>query len=313
MRVSILLPVFNVEPFVDSAIASIAAQTFGDWEVVAVDDASTDRTAEKLDAWAARDARIRVFRNPQNRGMTGNWNRALGEARADLVIKLDGDDAFRPRTLEVLVSALQNDGVIAAGVRTLMCDESLEPFDGLPADDAMMHAGIDPYSDHDLPADRWFAIAAQGVQLWHSCALMWRRAVVTSGYDERFGCASDTELVWRLLDRPGLLAHRGYPGVLYRIRPGSVSDVFRARGWLTGEGTAANLLLLHRYGRRARLPRPLRLRYASLWERWRADREENRRKIPPEIFSRLESVVAEVDAPARLDTLLLHLRDKVMR
>src|SRR5437764_6696360 len=164
--VSVLLPAYNVERFVDAALASVQAQTFSNWEVIAVDDGSTDRTHERLLEWSRRDARIRVYHNEGNQGMTGNWNCCLAHARREFVLKLDADDVLRPRTLEVLTAAVDRADIVGAGVRTLLCSVDLEPFDGLPADDAMMHAGIDPYQDHRLACRRWSEIAFLGHQLW---------------------------------------------------------------------------------------------------------------------------------------------------
>ena len=313
MTVSVLLPAYNAAQFVVQAVESVVAQTFTDWELVAVDDASSDDTASILDAWTVRDRRIRLFRNESNRGMTGNWNRCLAEARQELVVKLDADDAFRPRALEVLVDAMR-DGVIGAGVRTLMCDESLEPFGALPADDAMIRAGIDPYRTADLPTERWYEVGAHGQQLWHSCAFLLRRSLLGRGWDERFGCASDTEIIWRALEQPGIVAHRPYVGVYYRILADSVSGVFRRNAWLEWEGVAGNLLTLHRYRRtHGRLPRALRLRYAYLWERWQNDLTANRERIPPAIFEKLSSVLADVEPPRLADRVLLRLRNAVRR
>jgi glycosyltransferase involved in cell wall biosynthesis len=306
--VSVLIPAYNAARFVAETIRSVMAQTNADWEIVAVDDASSDGTYGVLQQMAAADPRIRVHRNEQNLGMTRNWNRCLSLASKDLIIKLDADDVFRPRTLEVLCEAMREPGVIGAGLRTLCCDESLEPFDGLPADDVMMRAGIDPYGDTTLDCARWYTVAAHGQQLWSSCAVMLPREFLqaSGGYDERFGCASDTELFWRVLEQDGRFAHRGYVGVLYRVRGGSVSAVFRQNDWLTWEGTAANLLTLHRSRVRRGLPRALRLRYAYLWRRWQSVPE-----LPPAVMGRLSSVVAEVVPPPRFHSLQLSLRNAV--
>lgn len=242
--ISILYPTWNVESFIDDAIRSVQAQTVTDWELVACDDASSDRTVERLREYAEADPRIRVVAHDSNVGMTANWNRALREARGEFVVKLDGDDAYRAETLERLLLAVrQNPAAVGAGVRTLRTDESLEPIDGLPADDDLLRSGIDPYTDQVRPNEEWLRIAVKGTQLWHSCAFMTRRTTLLSvgGFDERFGCASDTELLLRLLQLPGSFVHLAYPGVLYRRLAGSVSDIYRRQGWLRWEGMAANL------------------------------------------------------------------------
>jgi glycosyltransferase involved in cell wall biosynthesis len=301
MTVSVLVPAYNAAKYVSEAIESVVGQTNPDWEIVAVDDTSTDDTFQILEAWAKRDPRVRVFRNETNRGMTPNWNRCLTEARNDLVIKLDADDVFRPHALAVLAAAMEG-SAIAAGMRTLICDEDLEPFGALPADEAMLRASIDPYRDQDLPTDRWYAIAAHGHQLWHSCALLFRHSLV-GRWDERFGCASDTEVIARVLEQDGVVAHRAYVGVWYRTVPNSVSGVFRQNDWLVWEGVVSNLLSLGRYRRQHELPRGLRVRYAYLWERW-----QRHGSLPPAIAAKLENVVAEVEPPSATDRALWRVR-----
>lgn len=305
MKVTVLLPAYNAERFVDAAVESVRGQTFSDWEIVAVDDCSRDGTYARLQAWAERDARLRCFRNQSNRGMTGNWNECLARAGGELILKLDADDVLRPRTLELLAASLADANVIGAGVRTLLCTEELEPFGALPADDAMMRAGLDPYKDQTLPGERWYAAAALGQQLWHSCAVMMRRAFLEGhGYDERLGCAADTELVWRLIEQPKQFAHHAYVGVLYRQVGGSVSHQFRANDWLTWESCCGNLLTLHRQRHRG-LSRPLRLHYVSCWQRWRSFRATVAAAALPEALRRnLDAIVAQVSPPPLKDRLL---------
>ncbi len=311
-KVSVLLPAYNAERFVDEAIQSVTRQTFGDWEVVAVDDASKDCTRQRLLDWAQRDARIRVHHNEQNLGMTGNWNRCLKHATGELVIKLDADDAFRPRTLELLAESLADPQVIGAGARTLICTEDLEPYDGLPADDAMMRGGVDPYQDQVHPCDFWYRFGALGNQLWHSCALMVRRQTLLDrgGWEERLGCAADTELVWHLLEQPARFAHRAYVGVLYRTVKGSVSDQFRTHNWLTWEGTVANALSLHRYRKRQPLSRTLRMRYVETWRRWQLFRRspEALTALPAALREKLDGLAAGVAPPPWKDRLLWRAR-----
>ncbi|HEX7153848.1 MAG TPA: glycosyltransferase [Thermoanaerobaculia bacterium] len=307
-RVSILLPSYNAAPYVDAAIESVLRQTFTDWELIAVDDASTDGTAARLEAHAS--SRVHVHRNPRNLGMTGNWNRCLSLATGTFVLKLDADDALKPHALERLVGGFEADDVVAAGIRTLSCDEHLEPFDGIPGDDIIMRGGIDPYGDTILPGERWYSIAAHRAQLWASSAFMIRRDLLTrlGGWDERFGCASDTELMWRVMEQGGRIAHRGAVGALYRIHPGSISDVYRAQGWLTWEAVAANLLSLSRVRARRPLPRSLRMHYVRLWNQWH---DAPSRPLPEAICGKLEDVMAKIPPPPKIDRMMTRLRDGV--
>lgn len=98
--VSVVMPVFNGSRFLDRAFASLRIQTWTDWELLAVDDASTDDSAARLAGFAARDPRVRVFRHPANRGQSAARNTALSAARGELVAYLDQDDEFSPDHLE---------------------------------------------------------------------------------------------------------------------------------------------------------------------------------------------------------------------
>lgn len=93
--VSILMPVRNEARYLSQAIASIRRQTMENWELVAVDDGSTDATAGILDDAAAGDSRIRALRNPE-RGLVPALNHGLGACRAPLVARMDGDDISHP-------------------------------------------------------------------------------------------------------------------------------------------------------------------------------------------------------------------------
>ena len=95
-RVSVVMPVFEVERFVGRALQSVLAQTLSDLEVVIVDDGSTDRSIDICRAF--RDPRIRI-RGQENRGLSGARNTGIRHARGELVALLDADDAWEPEKL----------------------------------------------------------------------------------------------------------------------------------------------------------------------------------------------------------------------
>ncbi|MDZ7772701.1 MAG: glycosyltransferase [Balneolaceae bacterium] len=98
--VSVILPVYNAAGTLDEAVESICSQSLQDWELVAVDDGSTDGSAEKLRQWAGRDPRIRpLFR--EHRGIVPSLNDGVEAARAPLLARMDGDDRSMPRRLEL--------------------------------------------------------------------------------------------------------------------------------------------------------------------------------------------------------------------
>ena len=96
---SICMPAFNAEKWIGRAIASLREQTDPDWELIAVDNASTDRTWKILSDAARADARIHVHRNETNLGQAGNWNVCLQKAQGEILGFLPSDDSYRPETL----------------------------------------------------------------------------------------------------------------------------------------------------------------------------------------------------------------------
>ncbi len=97
-RFSILIPAYNAESTLAETVASVRAQTFSDWELVIVDDGSTDGTRALAERLAATDHRIRVILQA-NRGTGGAYNTAVREARADLLVMLSADDLLLPEHL----------------------------------------------------------------------------------------------------------------------------------------------------------------------------------------------------------------------
>jgi glycosyltransferase involved in cell wall biosynthesis len=97
--VSVGLPVFNGEAFLEDAIRSTLAQTLGDLELILCDNASSDRTADICRDYAAQDPRVRYFRNPRNLGAAANYNLAFSHARGRYFKWLAHDDRMTPTFL----------------------------------------------------------------------------------------------------------------------------------------------------------------------------------------------------------------------
>jgi glycosyltransferase involved in cell wall biosynthesis len=104
IEVSVVVPAYNVEPWLDTALRSLAAQTLAKLEVVVVDDGSTDATGSIAEGWAARDGRFRVIRQA-NAGCAAARNAGLAAARGEYVGFLDADDWADPRMFEELYRA----------------------------------------------------------------------------------------------------------------------------------------------------------------------------------------------------------------
>lgn len=91
-RISILMAVYNAAPYLRESINSVLSQTHTDWELLCVDDHSTDTSWEVLQRYAAADSRIRCWQQPCNQGQAVARNRALEQATGDIIMFLDSDD-----------------------------------------------------------------------------------------------------------------------------------------------------------------------------------------------------------------------------
>jgi glycosyltransferase involved in cell wall biosynthesis len=214
-RVTVLLAVCNGEPFLGDAIRSVLGQTFRDFELLVIDDASNDGSPATLAAFG--DPRLRVVRNEENLGLTRSLNVGLALTESEYVARLDADDLSLPGRLERQVAFLDahpEAGVVAAqgipidvrGRRLFRVGwwhrEWRRPRDG---------AALDWYRMFDTP-------------FIHS-SVMFRRALVRDelgGYDESFLLSQDAEL-WMRAARRVRLANLDTPLVAMRISPSSLT------------------------------------------------------------------------------------------
>lgn len=109
--VSVIVPVYNVERYLQDCIDGILKQTFCDYELILVDDGSTDGCPAVCDAYAVQDNRVRVL-HKANGGLSSARNAGMDAARADLFSFIDSDDLVHPQMLETLVGPLLDDNAV---------------------------------------------------------------------------------------------------------------------------------------------------------------------------------------------------------
>jgi glycosyltransferase involved in cell wall biosynthesis len=145
--VSVLVTTFNHADFVEEALDSLRDQTTDDFEVIITDDASTDGTAEVIEAWLARTGFDASFiRNDHNRGICANRNTALMRARGEFVCSLSGDDACQPDRIERQLARFRREPDNVAAV----CSDMIEvDVDGR---ETRQRRVLDPASE-GLPED----------------------------------------------------------------------------------------------------------------------------------------------------------------
>lgn len=109
-RVTVIMPAYNAERFIEEAIRSVMGQTVGDWELLVIDDGSRDGTCAVAQRLAAEDPRIRLLRNDTNMGVARTRNRGFDLCRSPYVALLDSDDAWHPEKLERQLTRLEESG-----------------------------------------------------------------------------------------------------------------------------------------------------------------------------------------------------------
>ncbi len=105
--VSVVMPAYNAEEFIQEAISSVEAQTVSDWELIVVDDGSQDRTCQIVEERMEKNPKIHLAVNEKNMGAAGSRNRGLDLCRGRYVALLDSDDYWHPRFLEKLLSCAE--------------------------------------------------------------------------------------------------------------------------------------------------------------------------------------------------------------
>lgn len=105
--VSILIPCYNAVSYLGTTIQSVIEQSYLDWELIIVDDCSTDGSYEVALQWEQKDTRIKTYRNQQNLGMVGNWNAGIKLCHSPFFVKLDADDIWYKTMLETAMKVLQ--------------------------------------------------------------------------------------------------------------------------------------------------------------------------------------------------------------
>lgn len=188
--VSVVMPVFNAERFLMEAIESVRAQSYASWELLLVDDGSTDGSFRIAQEIAAQDTRIRPFRNERNLGIVRTRNRAFAEAdvRSEYFAIFDADDVCLPDRLAQQVSFLEAhpDHAVAGG-NTLVIDET----------GAVVGERIYPSSHEQIVRQ-----IGRRNPIANPTAMVRRSAIATVGeFDERYPRCQDYDLWLRMAAR----------------------------------------------------------------------------------------------------------------
>jgi glycosyltransferase involved in cell wall biosynthesis len=212
--VSVLLPVYNGAETLGAAVDSILAQEGVEFELLLIDDASGDGSAEMVVGYAARDGRVKAILHRENAGLASTLNEGLEAARYELVARMDQDDIAMPDRLRTQVNFMNaHPEVVLAG-------------------SFVVHMGFDRCADRLIELPTTPRQVARRLQqencVYHPAVILRRSAVVEAGgYRREFRNAEDYEL-WLRLARHHDLANIPEPLLRYRF---SISGMTLGRKW----------------------------------------------------------------------------------
>ncbi|QID17326.1 glycosyltransferase [Nitrogeniibacter mangrovi] len=217
-RVGIIVPAYNYGHYLDECLGSLAAQTWGDFTALVIDNASTDDTEDVARAWVARDARFRYVRNDTNLGLTRSMLKAYALLDNELMMLLSADDLLAPRFLEATVGALDAhpECPMAYTAWETMLDNPGDPAHGQRGQAFIPHQRSGVYDDSAvLLSHNWITISIG----------IWRRQAceVVGGFDPQgLRHLGDWFLWMRLLSEgPAYYVHE--PLGAYRIHSAAES------------------------------------------------------------------------------------------
>lgn len=217
--ISVVMPVYNAGRYLIDAVASILEQSTGDWEMICVNDGSTDASAQLLDWFALQDPRIRVI-HQANQGIVSALNRGCQAAIAPLICRMDADDIALPNRLRCQLAFMRESvNCVAVGGAILQLDEDSAPL------------GIQRLpSDHEKIIDN---LLHRRTGLFHPTTLIRSQDMkAIGGYRDQYQWVEDHDL-WLRLARRGRLVNLPTVVLCYRQHANSVcwqrSQIQRAR------------------------------------------------------------------------------------
>ena len=213
-KVSVIVPIYKVEAYLDKCIQSILAQTYEKLEIILVNDGSPDNCPAICDAWGSKDSRIKVV-HKENGGLSDARNAGLAEATGEYTVFVDSDDLISCRYVESLLNAARENGtpIAACDVQVFIDgEEPMEPEAGLMSCKTAQQALEELTSGEGIRAVAWNKI-------YHTELLKGELFPVGRHHEDEF-------FTYRLLHKAGSIAWVDVPLYFYRQRSGSIMHEF---------------------------------------------------------------------------------------
>ncbi|WP_146036466.1 glycosyltransferase family 2 protein [Pseudotabrizicola formosa] len=217
-QISVIVPAYNVAPYIGAAIDSLRCQTFSGFEALVINDGSTDATRQQALAAIGGDPRFRLI-DQENRGLSGARNAGLDLARAPVIAFLDGDDRYAPTFLCRLHDTLHSTGAdwVASGVAFCTPDGSRHPHSAI-------HGQTEPRPGTQavpFALDDWAQVICHFPSAWNK---LYRRAFIGDLRFDEGTWYEDHTFFQRLAAKSRVLHHLSDPLYLYTLdRDGQIT------------------------------------------------------------------------------------------
>lgn len=177
MKVTIAIPFYNAEEYLPDAIRSVFAQTFQDWELLLIDDGSTDNSLSI--AKSIKDDRVRVFSDGKNKKLAGRLNEVTLLAKYDYILRMDADDLMLPNRIEKQLEIITNDNVdiVTSGVYSVLNNLEIVGIRGM-----------------NYNSVKFQDILSRKVGITHAALLAKKSWYERNKYDETLSIAQDLDL-----------------------------------------------------------------------------------------------------------------------
>jgi glycosyltransferase involved in cell wall biosynthesis len=300
---SVLIPTYNYARFLPEAIESVLAQDYPDFELLIVDDCSSDNTAEVARPYCARDPRVHLTAHAANLGMVNNWNYCLERARGTYIKFLFGDDKLcHPQALSKLAAMLQKNpsATLAASARVVLNEKS-EAVDIWRPLAGGCHAGRDIITAYLMENGRNL--------VGEPSAVLFRKEDARRGFDPRYRQVVDIEMWFHLLEK-GDLAYTREPLCAFRCHPSQQSE----RNDASGDGSREHAFF-YGYAKQPSMPR--KAVFPLLFHLHRHLRRQRRRKgaaaIAPELLEHEQRLINRGGEGWRWFCRLYYIRYRVAK
>lgn len=218
-RLSIIIPVYNVEEYLDRCLGSILDQDFTSYEVILVDDGSTDSSPLICDRYSATDSRFRTLHKP-NGGVSSARNAGLELAKGEYIMFLDSDDALLPYALDDMMEVVTGEDMVVAGYAAFM--------GGVPVRNVRPRATVS-YRSADYPQFFQDNIRRNCEMLdapWSK--LFKRKAIGSTRFNEELSYAEDKLFVFTVMAKCSSIKTFSGDVYAYYMRPGSLGSDIRS-------------------------------------------------------------------------------------